>query len=163
MGEDIRPAGLASGAAAVLDALSHPVILVAPDGTIAEANTAAETFFKTSATVLRRSKIDQFVPFGSPALALIEQVRTRGSAFNEYRIDIGTPRIGGERVVDIYASPAADGEGVVIMLQERTMAEKIDRQLTHRSAARTVTGLAAMLAHEIKNPLSGISGAAQLL
>lgn len=43
------------------------------------------------------------------------------------------------------------------------MAEKIDRQLTHRGAARTVTGLAAMLAHEIKNPLSGIRGAAQLL
>jgi two-component system nitrogen regulation sensor histidine kinase GlnL len=43
------------------------------------------------------------------------------------------------------------------------MADKIDRQLTHRGAARTVTGLAAMLAHEIKNPLSGIRGAAQLL
>jgi two-component system nitrogen regulation sensor histidine kinase GlnL len=43
------------------------------------------------------------------------------------------------------------------------MADKIDRQMTHRSAARSVTGLAAMLAHEIKNPLSGIRGAAQLL
>lgn len=36
------------------------------------------------------------------------------------------------------------------------MADKIDRQLTHRAAARSVTGLASMLAHEIKNPLSGI-------
>ena len=43
------------------------------------------------------------------------------------------------------------------------MADKLDRQLTHRGAARSVTGLAAMLAHEIKNPLSGIRGAAQLL
>ena len=43
------------------------------------------------------------------------------------------------------------------------MTDKIDRQLTHRGAARSVTGLAAMLAHEIKNPLSGIRGAAQLL
>lgn len=43
------------------------------------------------------------------------------------------------------------------------MADKMDRQLTHRSAARSVTALAAMLAHEIKNPLSGIRGAAQLL
>jgi len=49
------------------------------------------------------------------------------------------------------------------MLLTRTVTEKIDRQLTHRSAARTVTGLASMLAHEIKNPLSGIRGAAQLL
>ena len=49
------------------------------------------------------------------------------------------------------------------MLQERTIADKMDQQLTHRSAARSVIALAAMLAHEIKNPLSGIRGAAQLL
>jgi len=52
---------------------------------------------------------------------------------------------------------------VVVMLQERTIADKMDRQLTHRGAARSVSALAAMLAHEIKNPLSGIRGAAQLL
>jgi two-component system nitrogen regulation sensor histidine kinase GlnL len=148
-------------AATILDALPHPVVLIAPDGSIAQANSAAETFFRTSATVLRRSSIDSHVPFGSPLLALIEQVRSRDSAVSEYRVDIGTPRTGGERIVDIYASPAEGS--VVLMLQERTMAEKIDRQLTHRGAARTVTGLASMLAHEIKNPLSGIRGAAQLL
>jgi len=50
-----------------------------------------------------------------------------------------------------------------VMLQERTIADKMDRQLTHRGAARSVSALASMLAHEIKNPLSGIRGAAQLL
>ena len=49
------------------------------------------------------------------------------------------------------------------MLQQRTMAQMIERQLTHRAAARSVSGMAAVLAHEIKNPLSGIRGAAQLL
>ena len=147
---------------ALIDHLPNPVVLVADDNLIAEANLAAETFFQTSTTMLRRSKLAQLVPFGSPVLALIEQVRARESAVTEYRVDIGTPRTGGERVVDIYASPG-EGRSVVLMLQERSMAEKIDRQLTHRGAARTVTGLAAMLAHEIKNPLSGIRGAAQLL
>jgi two-component system nitrogen regulation sensor histidine kinase GlnL len=52
---------------------------------------------------------------------------------------------------------------VMIMLQQRSMAQMIERQLTHRGAARSVSGLAAVLAHEIKNPLSGIRGAAQLL
>ena len=67
-------------------------------------------------------------------------------------------------MVDIYVSPVVEGqENVVVVFQERTIADKIDRQLTHRGAARTVTGLASMLAHEIKNPLSGIRGAAQLL
>ncbi len=51
----------------------------------------------------------------------------------------------------------------MVMLQQRSMAQMIERQLTHRGAARSVSGLAAVLAHEIKNPLSGIRGAAQLL
>ena len=77
-------------------------------------------------------------PFGSPLLALIEQVRERGAPVNEYRVDVGTPRNGGERVVDIYARPSLDlPAGVVVVLQERSMADKIDRQLTHRGAART--------------------------
>ena len=50
-----------------------------------------------------------------------------------------------------------------LMLQQRSMAQMIERQLTHRAAARSVSGMAGVLAHEIKNPLSGIRGAAQLL
>ena len=69
-----------------------------------------------------------------------------------------------DKIVDIYASPMADSsEFVVLAFRERSVADKIDRQLSHQGAARSVTGLAAMLAHEIKNPLSGIRGAAQLL
>src|SRR5207245_939964 len=52
---------------------------------------------------------------------------------------------------------------LVLTLHERSMAEMMDRHLTHRNAARSITGMAAMLAHEVKNPLSGIRGAAQLL
>ena len=51
----------------------------------------------------------------------------------------------------------------MLTLHERSIADKIDRQLTHRNAARSMTAMAAMLAHEVKNPLSGIRGAAQLL
>jgi two-component system nitrogen regulation sensor histidine kinase GlnL len=151
-------------AALLLDALPHPVLLIEADGHVSEANGAAQDFFQVSTAMLRRQPLANFVPFGSPLLALIDQVRMRGSAVNEYRVDVGTPRNGAERVVDIYATPILERpNAVVLMLQERTMAEKIDRQLTHRGAARSVTGLAAMLAHEIKNPLSGIRGAAQLL
>jgi two-component system nitrogen regulation sensor histidine kinase GlnL len=61
-------------------------------------------------------------------------------------------------------APVLDATGhVMICIQQRTIAQKIDRQLTHRGAARSVTGMAAVLAHEVKNPLSGIRGAAQLL
>jgi two-component system nitrogen regulation sensor histidine kinase GlnL len=149
---------------AVLDALPHPVIMIAPDGKIASANTAAESFFEVSEPLLRRYALQDLVPFCSPLLALIDQVRARGAAVNEYKVDLGTPRNPGERLVDLHVAPVQESPGhVVVMLQERTIADKMDRQLTHRSAARSVIALAAMLAHEIKNPLSGIRGAAQLL
>jgi two-component system, NtrC family, nitrogen regulation sensor histidine kinase GlnL len=154
----------ATGAEAVLNSLPHPVIVIAPDGRIADANVAAETFFESSILLLRRYSLRDLVPFGSPLLALVEQVRNRGAAVNEYRVDLGTPRIPGERIVDLHVAPMPERSGyVVVMLQERTIADKMDRQLIHRGAARSVIALAAMLAHEIKNPLSGIRGAAQLL
>ncbi len=149
---------------AVLNALPHPVIMVAKDGKIADANVAAENFFESSVALLRRHVLQDLVPFGSPLLTLIDQVRLRGAPVNEYKVDLGTPRNPGERLVDLHVAPLPELPGhVVVMLQERTIADKMDRQLTHRSAARSVTALAAMLAHEIKNPLSGIRGAAQLL
>jgi len=154
-----------SGAAdAVLDALPHPVIMIDSEGRVANANAAAESFFEASLPLLRRHQLRDLVPFGSPLLALVEQVRTRGAAVNEYKVDLGTPRNPGERLVDLHVAPLPErADHVVVMLQERTIADKMDRQLTHRGAARSVTALAAMLAHEIKNPLSGIRGAAQLL
>src|SRR6266403_5450426 len=155
------PSGTAD---AVLDALPHPVIMVSADGRIANANAAAESFFEASLPLLRRHMLRELVPFGSPLLALIEQVRGRGAAVSEYKVDLGTPRNPGERLVDLYVAPLPErSDHVVVMLQERTIADKMDRQLTHRGAARSVIALAAMLAHEIKNPLSGIRGAAQLL
>src|SRR6185436_19047774 len=108
--------------------------------------------------------LKDILPFGSPVLALAAEVRRRGASVSEYRIDVSSPRIGMERIMDVFATPLDDTSGaVVIMLQERTIADKMDRQLTHRGAARSITALGTMLAHEIKNPLSGIRGAAQLL
>jgi two-component system nitrogen regulation sensor histidine kinase GlnL len=125
---------------------------------------AAETFFEVSVSLLRRLMLRDLVPFGSPLLSLVEQVRNRGAAVNEYKVDLSTPRNPGDRLVDLHVAPLPERpDHVVVMLQERTIADKMDRQLTHRGAARSVSALAAMLAHEIKNPLSGIRGAAQLL
>jgi two-component system nitrogen regulation sensor histidine kinase GlnL len=151
-------------AMAVLNAIQNPVIMVDEQGLVAFANWEAEAFFGASASHLARYKISTFIPFGSPLLALIDQVRERRAPVNEYRVDLSSPRLGQDKLVDLYVAPVISAPGsVVVVFQERSMADKIDRQLTHRAAARSVTGLASMLAHEIKNPLSGIRGAAQLL
>jgi two-component system nitrogen regulation sensor histidine kinase GlnL len=167
MTNDASPSSAHAGSAvamAVLNAIQNPVIMVDDAGLVAFANWEAEAFFGASASHLARYKISTFIPFGSPLLALIDQVRERRAPINEYRVDLSSPRLGQDKLVDIYVAPVTSEPGsVVIVFQERSMADKIDRQLTHRAAARSVTGLASMLAHEIKNPLSGIRGAAQLL
>ncbi|BCG80573.1 two-component system sensor histidine kinase NtrB [Mesorhizobium sp. 113-3-3] len=148
----------------VLNTIRRPVIMISEQGFITFANADAEDFFRSSATMLARNTLSKLVPFGSPLLTLVDQVRERRAPVNEYRVDVSSPRLGIEKVVDLYVAPVTEFPGsVVVMFQERSMADKIDRQMTHRGAARSVTGLAAMLAHEIKNPLSGIRGAAQLL
>lgn len=147
-----------------LNVLPMPVLVIGEGHIVIYANTAAEDFFQSSAAVLKRQRIDDLIAFGSPVLGLIEDVQRRGASVSEYRLDLGSPRLGIDRIVDVFASPLpSQADAVVVMLQERTIAEKMDRQLTHRGAARSITALGAMLAHEIKNPLSGIRGAAQLL
>lgn len=147
----------------VLNALGKAILLIDGDGLICYANAAAEQFFATGATVLTRLRLDQVTPFAHPLLAVVEQVRQGGVSVFEYEVDFGSPKIG-HRPVDMQVTPLADQSGLLLVsLQERAIAQRIDRQLTHRGAARSVTGMAAILAHEIKNPLSGIRGAAQLL
>ncbi|MEI6574040.1 MAG: ATP-binding protein [Alphaproteobacteria bacterium] len=149
---------------AILNALPLPVIVIDKDNRIVEANLAAQAFLQMSASMLNRFTLAELVPFGSPVLSMVDAVRTHGGSMSEYRVDVGTPRIGQDKIVDLYATPSTDQPGdIVIMLQEKTIAEKIDRQLSHRGAARSISAMGSMLAHEIKNPLSGIRGAAQLL
>lgn len=155
--------GVSPDAAQLLNAMPHPVISVGDKLQANFVNDAAEQFFDASRAVLTRYPLSEFVSFGSPLLSLIGQVMENKASVNEYGVELASPRFG-ERSVDIQVSPIVDAPGtVLVILQERTMAHKMDRQLTHRGAARSVAGMAGVLAHEIKNPLSGIRGAAQLL
>ena len=164
-----RIAGGSPGAPAVaapealLAAVPHPVIAIAGGERVIFANPPAEQFFEMSAAWLKRQPISSLLPFGTPLLALIAQVEEHGVTVSEYGLELTTPRLPA-RVVDAHVSPVADQPGLVlVLLQERSIAQKMDRQLTHRQAARGVSAMSAVLAHEIKNPLAGIRGAAQLL
>ncbi len=150
-------------AASVLAALPDPVLVVDAAGALIFANAAAEQFFDASAATLLGAPLSEMLPADSPVFALIDSVRANGHSVSEYGVNLETPRLG-VHVVTVQAAPVAENRAeVVVTLQERSIAHKIDRQLTHRNAARSVTAMAAMLAHEVKNPLSGIRGAAQLL
>lgn len=78
-------------AMAVLNAIQNPVVMVNGEGHIVFANWEAEAFFGASASHLARHKISTFIPFGSPLLELIDQVRERRAPVNEYRVDLSSP------------------------------------------------------------------------
>ena len=150
-------------AAAVFDALASPILAIDANGKIVRVNEAGEELFKGSASNLEGLALDTLLPADSPLFSLIEKVRTQGTAISEYGVTLQTARIGCH-FFNIQVSALAKLPGcVVIALHQRSIADTINHQLTHRSAARSVTAMASMLAHEVKNPLSGIRGAAQLL
>jgi len=147
----------------IAGALPMPVIVVGPRLQIVFVNPAAEQFFQTGAGILRKQILSELIPFGSPLIQLIAQAIERRASVGERHVDLSTPRHG-EHVADVTVTPLIEPEGtVVITLQERSLAQRIDRQLLHRGAVRSMHGMAAVLAHEIKNPLAGIRGAAQLI
>ena len=148
---------------AILDSLSEAVVVIDGGATIHYANLSAEQFFGVGRARLVSHQLSEFVPEDSPLFSLMEQVLVTGGAVAENGVTLVSPRIG-NRFCALRLSPIVESDGLVaISLVEQSIARSIDRQMSNRSAARSVSALAAMLAHEVKNPLSGIRGAAQLL
>ncbi len=149
--------------AAILNALPEPVFVLDERNVISYVNLASEQFFASGSPTLIGRPLEKILPPDSTIFTLIAQARASQSSVSEYGVSVETPRIGSHFIsIDVSYIPETDGE-VVISIQERSIARKIDHQLSHRNAARSVTAMGSMLAHEIKNPLSGIRGAAQLL
>lgn len=149
----------------ILSAMPNPLIVIGQDRRVSFANVAAEEFFGTSLHMMRRRPLNMMIPPSSPVIGLIERCLTENVSFHEYGIDLAMRSAIGHRLVDLQVAPISmdQHQHVVLVIQPRAIADTIDRQLVHRDAARSVRGMSAMLAHEIKNPLSGIRGAAQLL
>lgn len=147
----------------VLNALPDPVVVIGGADDILYLNPAGEMFFAGSVQSLKGADLQELIPHDSPLLSLISRVRRAGHSMTEHGVRISTPRIG-EHSVSIDAAPLTDlPNGVVLTLSPNSIAGKIDDAILQRGAVRSITALSSMLAHEVKNPLSGIRGAAQLL
>jgi len=149
--------------AAILGALAVAVVVLDEENRFAAANAAAEQFFRASAASLEQLRLDELLPPDSRIFSVIAQVRREDSRVSDHDLMLESPRMS-RRGVSVHAAPLPEMPGAVVLtLQDGSTAQMLDRQLNFRGAARGASAMAAMLAHEVKNPLSGIRGAAQLL
>jgi two-component system nitrogen regulation sensor histidine kinase GlnL len=143
-------------------AIPYPALVVDGTDTIVTVNPATESFGGISQRQMAGRPLARFLGGDSAVLDVVGQARRNGVSVAQYDVMVGWADQA-PQLQNVHAAPL-DPEGeVLILMHPQGMAEKMDRSLGHRSAARSVTGMAAMLAHEIRNPLAGISGAAQLL
>lgn len=147
----------------ILNSIAASVLVVNPQGLIRFVNASGEQLLQASAHHLLGRDICEFIPHDSPVLSIIQQARTGQANISENSVTLESPRLG-KQLVNAHAVPLVEDPTLIVLtLTKRSLADQIARQLKNRSAARTITAMSAMLAHEIKNPLSGIRGAAQLL
>ncbi len=146
--------------AIAFDLIPEPAMVVDQEGALVAVNEAAETLFGQGLALLARGRFKAALPPDSALVSLINRALTEDAAVRERGIEIalfGHPPF----EADGAAAPLGDG-AVLLSLHVRSGALGVDRA-SDLVGLRSVTGLGRMLAHEIKNPLAGIRGAAQLL
>lgn len=154
----------------ILQTLAQPVLCIDKETIILQTNTAAQMLLNSSDTALHGKKLSDLLLHDSPLLALVWDASAAQSSYAAHAIELSFNPLHHHnhslqnQLYDVQVLPMADYNGcMVIHIQPRSIANIMNRQLTHQGAVRAVVGASALLAHEIKNPLSGIRGAAQLL
>ena len=147
----------------LFSALPVPVLMLDPDDRPRRVNLAAETLLNTSAIMLTERGLAQLLVDGITVLQVVAAARRDGGGHTSYDVELGWA---GRRIcrADLVIAPFTETGGwLIVTIQPRAVATLIERQIVHRGAVLSATAVAAVLAHEIKNPLSGIKGAAQLI
>ncbi|WP_298256296.1 ATP-binding protein [uncultured Litoreibacter sp.] len=145
------------------NSLPVPSFVIDAQSNIVEINSAGENFMNASAKSLRGAPVWDKLHVNAALDDAVTRVRRDSSALFVNTVDVGS----GERPpvqCNVQLTAMVDRPGyILILLEPREIAHKMGRDMQSKTAAKSAIGMAEMLAHEIKNPLAGITGAAQLL
>ena len=144
-------------------ALPNPVFVLDSENRFVYLNQAAEIFFQSSRMILLGAELTSIIPIDSNLLTMVRRARAQSISVGDQGVELAGPKIG-LKLINVQITPFGDGKPrLLICIQERALAERLRGQSLFRGAARSIAAMAALLAHEVKNPLAGIKGAAQLL
>ncbi|OCX63099.1 PAS domain-containing sensor histidine kinase [Thioclava sp. SK-1] len=147
----------------IWNSLPIPALLVDANDCVDEVNPAAELFLNLSAKALSGKSIFERLAINAPLEEVFARARKNRASLFVNDVEVTT----GERApvqCNLQAAPLGDDpDRILFLIAPREISDRLGRADAVKSAARSAIGMAEMLAHEIKNPLAGISGAAQLL
>ncbi len=143
--------------------LPIPALILDAEDRIGDVNPAAELFLNASKKGLAGHPVWDKVFVDAPLEEAFTRIRSGHAPLFVNAVDVGT---GSRKPVncDVQIAPLADKpDHVLVLLESRELAGRLGQAMSSKSAAKSAVGMAEMLAHEIKNPLAGITGAAQLI
>ena len=148
----------------VLNSITFPIIIIDKEMIILMVNSATEDFFKNSAKIIIGKSINDYIPFASPLVPLFNKCVENNASYKEYKIDLSTPLTGEHKNVDIQVSPVSSVfDNFQIIFLEHHYEKNLVFQNENLKNKLSMSNMSQALAHEVKNPLAGIRGAAQLL
>jgi len=150
----------------LVEALATAIIVADGDGRIIKVNAAAESLLALSAAKLLGRRLDEVLEADSELARLVERALGDARTFTERDLEIVLPSLRPLMVdctVSPWSSAVHEAKRVVIELTSVERHQRIQLEETMLIQNQVTTALMRGLAHEIKNPLGGIRGAAQLL
>lgn len=149
---------------------SLPTAIFAVDGEdkFIYVNPIAETMLQLSAAQLSTMALEDLFGQGSAIAGLVRHAREQAIPLTESDVHLETSRADLDRVSITTApvfrdgGPSDDG-AMIVQFAPISIAQRVDQQLRRQGAARSAAGMVAVLAHEVRNPLAGIRGAAQII
>ncbi|SEW08568.1 two-component system, NtrC family, nitrogen regulation sensor histidine kinase GlnL [Cognatiyoonia koreensis] len=145
------------------NSLPIPSLLIAGDDRILQSNAAAESFLNLSAKQVQNVSLWDTILIDAQLEGPFSRARDRRTPLFINDVAVGSG-MGPPMVCNVHFAPLSGSDDVTLMMiRPIEIASRMTKGGKSSTAARSAIGMAEMLAHEIKNPLAGITGAAQLL